>query len=188
MSISTNDFKKGAKVLLDNSPDPFEIIDFSHTRPGKGRAFTTTRLKNMNNGSVTEYNITSGDKLQLADIEQTTLLFSFWDGDAAVFMDEHTFDQTYISLEKIGEHKKWIKDGEKYAVTFFKGQPFGITPPQKMTLKVTETAPGEKGNTAKSATKEAVVETGYRIYVPLFINEGDMIVVNTVTGDYDARA
>ena len=183
--INTNDLKGGVKLLIDGNP--YSVIAAQFVKPGKGPAFVKTTIKNLMNKKSTEKTFKSDIKIDLADVFMTDLEYLYNDGTSAYFMNSSTHEQPEIPMSNLGDAQKWLKDGTSYKVTFFNGEAIEVEPPQKMDLEVTESAPGEKGNTATNATKPATVETGVEIQVPLFIGEGDIVRVNTETGKYEER-
>ncbi|MCF7852754.1 MAG: elongation factor P [Simkaniaceae bacterium] len=184
--IATNEFRAGVKVEMDN--EPYTIIGVEFVKPGKGQAFTRTKLKHLKSGRVIERTFKSGDKLDIADVEERQMRMLYLEHDGVVFMDDQTFDQITIPLTVIGDNKFWLIDEQIYDIVFYKGQVVSITPPTFLELKITETAPGVRGDTASGRVlKPATVETGATIQVPIFIEEGEKIKVDTRTGEYVSR-
>ena len=184
--ISTNEFKSGFKVEVDK--EPYTIVSAEFVKPGKGQAFTRTKLKHLMTGRVIERTFKSGDKVDVADVEERKMRLLYKEQDQAVFMDDATFDQVEIPLSVIGEGEKWLKEDIVYDVVFYRGAPVDISPPTFMELLITETAPGVRGDTASGRVlKPATVETGARVQVPIFVEEGEKIKVDTRTGDYVSR-
>lgn len=184
--ISAGDFRNGITFELDNSV--YQIVEFQHVKPGKGAAFVRTKLKNIITGSVIEKTFRPTEKMPKAHIERKDMQYSYQDGDLFYFMDEETYDQLPLNLEQLGDALKFVKEGMSVKVLSYKGNVFGVEPPNFVELEITDTEPGVKGDTATGATKPAKVETGAQIMVPLFINQGDMVRVDTRTGEYMERA
>jgi elongation factor P len=185
-SISTGDIRVGMKVEVEK--DPYLIISNEFVKPGKGNAFNRIKMKNMKTGRVVEKTYKSGEKLDLADIEETDMRFLYKESDGAVFMDEKTFDQITISDELIGENKQWLMEETVYKAVFYKGEPIELLPPTFMEMKIIETAPGVRGDTASGRVlKPAVTETGAKIQVPIFVEEGEKVKVDTRTCEYVSR-
>ncbi len=185
-SISTNEFKNGAKIEVDK--EPYTIVGCEFVKPGKGQAFTRTKLKHLLSGRVIERTFRSGEKFQLADVEELNMRLLYCETEDAVFMNDNTFDQLNVPLSVIADNKKWLKDDILYELLLYKGTVVDITPPTFMELKITETAPGARGDTASGRVlKPATVETGAEVQVPIFISEGEIIKVDTRTGDYVSR-
>lgn len=184
--ISAGDFRNGVTFELDGSV--VSIVEFQHVKPGKGAAFVRTKLKNVITGSVTERTFNPNDKYPEAFIERKDMQYLYNDGNLYYFMDGETFEQLPISASVLGDNFKFVKDNMQCKVLSYKGSVFGVEPPLFVELKVTETDPGFKGDTATNVTKPAVLETGAQIKVPLFIDEGDMIKIDTRTGEYMERA
>jgi elongation factor P len=185
--LSTNEFGKGAKVLLPNDKDPYAIIDFEHVKPGKGQAFTRVKLKNLKSGRVVEQTFKSGDKLDLADISEVKAKLSYKTEDGVVFMHPHTFDEIVVTTAILGECAQWLMEEVDYSIVLYNDLPIGVEPPTFLELKIVETAPGIRGDTSGRAQKDAVVESGAKIRVNLFIEEGDIVKVDTRTGEYVSR-
>ncbi len=185
-SVNTNDFRGGMKIELDK--EPYTIVSCEFVKPGKGQAFTRTKLKHLTSGRVVERTFKSGDKVDLADVEEKKMRMLYKEQDQAVFMDDHTYDQVEIPLTVIDEDEKWILEDLLYDVVFYKGSPVAITPPTFLELVITQTDPGVRGDTASGRVlKPATVETGAKIQVPIFIEEGEKIKVDTRTGEYVSR-
>ena len=178
--------KKGLKVLFDGNP--YTIVEFQFVKPGKGNAFTRTKFKNLLTGAVIERNIRSGEKLEPADVQERSMQFIFKEGDAFVFMDETSYEQTHIGASVVGDDARFLKDTLVCDVLFFNERPVGVTLPTFVALKVVATEPGAKGDTANNVTKPATLETGAIIQVPLFIKEGETLKIDTRSGDYVERA
>jgi elongation factor P len=186
MVITTPEFRKGLRILVDN--EPFAIVDFQHVKPGKGGAFVRTRLKSLITGNVLERTYRSGDKAEVPDVEEKQMQYLYKEVDRYYFMDTSNYDQIHIDEENLGDAKNYLKEGMVIAVLFYKGNTIGIEVQNFVNLLVTNTEPGMKGDTAQNATKPAVLETGYSIQVPLFVEEGDMVRIDTRTGQYLERA
>ncbi len=184
--ISAGEFRKGITIELDNGV--WNIVDFQHVKPGKGAAFVRTRLKNVMTGSVQERTFNPTDKTARAHIETKEMQYLYSDGELYYFMDVETFEQLPLNHEQVEDAIQFVKENTNVTVRFFKGAPFSVEPPNFVELKVTATEPGARGDTATNVTKPATLETGYQIAVPLFVNEGDMIRVDTRSGEYMERA
>jgi elongation factor P len=185
-SITTNDLRVGMKVEVDK--EPYLIILNEFVKPGKGNAFNRIKMKNLLNGRVVERTYKSGEKLDLADIEESHMRFLYKESDGAVFMDEKTFDQVSISNEILGSNLPWLMEETVFQVVFYKGSVIEVIPPTFMEMVITETAPGVRGDTSGRVLKPATTETGAKIQVPIFIEEGDKIKVDTRTSEYVSRA
>lgn len=184
--ITAGEFRNGVTFELDGQV--FQIVEFQHVKPGKGAAFVRTRLKNVITGATVERTFNPTDKMPKAHIERKDMQYLYNDGDLFYFMDTETYEQLPLSKDTIGDALKFVKENMTVKILSFKGNVFGIEPPTFVELEVTETEPGFKGDTATGATKPATVETGAVVKVPLFINQGDMIRIDTRTGDYLERA
>ena len=184
--ISTNEFKSGIKVEMESQP--YIIVANEFVKPGKGQAFNRVRLKHLLSGRVIERTFKSGDKLDVADVVETEMRMLYKEGSSAIFMDEKTFDQVSIPLESIGDSSQWLLEDLMYAVIFYKGAPVSVSPPTFLELRITETSPGDRGNTASGRVlKPATLETGAQVQVPLFIEEGEKVKIDTRTGEYVSR-
>ena len=183
--ITAGDFRNG--VTFDMDGNVFQIVEFQHVKPGKGAAFVRTKIKNFITGGVTEKTFNPTDKFPTAFIERREMQYLYADGDLFYFMDQETYEQQPISANTLGDALKFVKENEVVKVLSYKGSVFGIEPPFFVELEVTATEPGVKGDTATNVTKPATVETGAEIRVPLFVNEGDIIRIDTRTGEYMAR-
>lgn len=183
--ISAGDFKNGLTVEIEGNV--YQIIEFQHVKPGKGAAFVRTKLKNIKSGGVVEKTFRPTEKFPQARIERKEMQYLYSDGDLYNFMDTETFDQIAISQAQIGDSLKFVKENEMVKILSHNGEVFAIEPPISVELAVTETEPGFKGDTATGGNKPAVVETGAKINVPLFVEIGDIIQIDTRTGEYLKR-
>ncbi|MBI5272553.1 MAG: elongation factor P [Chlamydiia bacterium] len=186
VSVSTNEVRIGMKVEVDK--EPYLIIINEFVKPGKGQAFNRIKMKNMVNGRVVERTYKSGEKLDLADVEEAQMRFLYKESDGAIFMDEKTFDQTTISNELIGDKQPWLMEETVYQVVFYKGAVIELIPPTFLEMVITETAPGVRGDTSGRVLKPATTETGAKIQVPIFVEEGEKVKIDTRTGEYVSRA
>ncbi len=184
--ITAGDFRNGATFELDGQV--FQIVEFQHVKPGKGAAFVRTKLKNVITGATVERTFNPTDKMPKAHIERKDMQYLYNDGDLFYFMDTETYEQLPISKDTIGDTFRFVKENMIVKILSFKGNVFGIEPPTFVELEVTETEPGFKGDTATGATKPATLETGAIVKVPLFINQGDIIRIDTRSGEYLERA
>ncbi|MBQ9990414.1 MAG: elongation factor P [Lachnospiraceae bacterium] len=183
--ISAGDFRNGITIELDNNI--FQIIEFQHVKPGKGAAFVRTKLKNIKSGGVVEKTFRPTEKCPQARIDRKDMQYLYSDGDLYHFMDQETFEQIALNEESIGDALKFVKENDICKVCSHNGSVFAIEPPLFVELEITETEPGFKGDTATGATKPAVVETGATVYVPLFVELGDKIKIDTRSGEYLSR-
>ena len=184
--ISAGDFRNGATFEMDGNV--FSIIEFQHVKPGKGAAFVRTKIRNVITGSVVERTFSPTEKFPTAYIERKDMQYLYQDGDLYYFMDNETYENIPISKDTLSDNFKFVKENTDVKVLSYKGNIFGVEPPFFIELQVTKTDPGFAGNTATNATKPAILETGAEIKVPLFIEEGEMIRVETRTGEYRERA
>ena len=184
--VTAGDFRNGVTFEMDGNV--YSIIEFQHVKPGKGAAFVRTKIRNVISGAVTEKTFNPNDKYPTAFIERKDMEYLYNDGDLYYFMDSETYEQLPISPNVLGDNFRFVKENMVCKVLSYKGNVFGIEPPNFVELQVTETEPGVKGDTATNATKPATLETGAEIKVPIFINEGEMIRVDTRTGEYMERA
>ena len=183
----TTDFRNGFTMLIDN--EIFSISEFQHVKPGKGSAFVRTKLKNVQTGAVLDRTFRSGDKVEQVRVEKREMQFLYVEGDAYIFMDLETFDQMSIARPVVGEtNAGLLKDSENAFVSIALDKAIGVELPNFVTLLVTHTEPGIKGDTATGAVKPATLETGAVVNVPLFVNQGDTLKIDTRTGDYVERA
>ena len=183
--ISAGDFRNG--VTLEIEGNIVQIIEFQHVKPGKGAAFVRTKLKNIISGGVIEKTFRPTEKFPAARIDRKDMQYLFADGDLFNFMDVETYDQIALSADAIGDALKFVKENEICKVCSHNGNVFAVEPPTFVELAITETEPGFKGDTATGATKPAIVETGATVYVPLFVEIGDVIKIDTRTGEYLSR-
>jgi len=185
-TFSTNEFKSGLKVMMDGYP--CTIVENEFVKPGKGQAFNRVKIRNLKTGRVIERTFKSGDTLEGADIIDTEMQYLYCDGEFWHFMAPDTFEQHAAESNAVGEAKKWLKEQDKCTVTLWNGTPLAISPPNFVALKVTETDPGLRGDTSGGGGKPATLETGAVVRVPLFVEIGDLLRVDTRTGEYVARA
>ena len=184
--VVAGDFKNGITFDMDGAV--FQVIEFQHVKPGKGAAFVRTKIKNVVTGSVIERTFSPTDKFENAYIERKDMQYSYNDGDLYYFMDQETFDMLPLNSDKLPDNFKFVKEEMVCKIISYKGNVFGVEPPTFVELAVASTEPGFAGNTATGAMKNAVLETGAEIKVPLFINEGEVLKIDTRTGEYLARA
>ena len=184
--VTAGDFRNGVTFEMDGNV--YSLIEFQHVKPGKGAAFVRTKIRNVISGAVTEKTFNPNDKYPTAFIERKDMEYLYNDGDLYYFMDSETYEQLPISPNVLGDNFRFVKENMVCKVLSYKGNVFGIEPPNFVELQVTETEPGVKGDTATNVTKPATLETGAEIKVPIFINEGEMIRVDTRTGEYMERA
>ncbi len=182
---STTDFRNGLKIEIDNVP--YAITYFQHVKPGKGGAFVRTKLKNLISGGVVERTFRAGEKLGKPDITESSMQYLYSDGEDYHFMNVDTYEQTTISLEQIGDDKAFLKENTVVSILEYNGKVIGMDFPNFVSLNVVETEPGVKGDTATGASKPAKLETGAIVNVPLFINEGDILKIDTRSGEYVER-
>lgn len=183
---STSQFRNGLKIELEG--EPYIIVDFQHVKPGKGGAFVRTRLKSLRTGLVQERTFRSGEKVERPDLDEREMQYLYEADGQWHFMDTKTFEQIFLTADQLGDEKNYLQENLVITVPFYKGQPIGVQVPNFVELTVTETDPGLRGDTASGATKPAKLETGYVVQVPLFINEGDRVRIDTRTGVYIERA
>ena len=184
--IAASDFRKG--VTFEINGEPHVILDFQHVKPGKGAAFVRTKYKNILTGATREEAFKPDDRYPKAHIETKKMQYLYSDGELYYFMDNETFDQIPLHLDQVEEALKYTRENDEVTVKFYKGSAFMVEAAQFVDLLVTETEPGFAGNTAQGATKPATVETGFTLQVPLFINEGEKIQIDTRTGEYMGRS
>lgn len=184
--VSTSDLRAGFKVEVEGQP--YNVISNEFVKPGKGQAFNRIKFKHLITGRVIERTVKSGEKLDVADVAETQMRMLYKEQDGVVFMDETSYEQHKISLDSIADVMDWLKEDLVYDIVFYKGQPVTVEAPTFMELRITETAPGDRGNTASGRVlKPAIVETGAKIQVPIFVEEGEVIKVDTRTGEYVSR-
>jgi elongation factor P len=184
--MDTSDLKKGMKFMYDGQP--WVCVDYQFVKPGKGQAFTRTKMRHLITGSTVEKNIRSNEKITTADAEDRSLHFIYKDGDSFVFMHQQSGDQISVSKEAVGEDADLLVDGLECMITIYEGNPIGVSLPPHVTLQITSTEPGMKGDTASSVTKPATVSTGATVNVPLFIGEGDWVKIDTRSRSYLERS
>jgi elongation factor P len=184
-TLDTTEFRKGLKIEIEGVP--FEIIEFQHVKPGKGSAFVRTRIKNLLNNNVLDRTFKSGDKVGKPDIEEREMQYLYAQGDEYYFMDNRSYEQTFVTAEILGEAKNFLKENISGSILFYNGKALGVSLPNTVDLKVVKCDPGVRGDTVSGAQKPATLETGYVVNVPLFINEGDMLRVDTRNGAYLTR-
>ena len=185
-NVSTNEFRSGLKLIIDG--DPCNIIENEFVKPGKGQAFVRARFRNLKTGRVIERTFKSGESVELADVLEVSLQYIYNDGELFHFMDEETFEQHAATRDAVADAANWLKEEDTCTITLWNGMPIVVTPPNFVTLRITETEPGVRGDTASGATKPATVETGTVIKVPLFVEQGELIRIDTRTGEYVSRA
>ncbi|MDD5955369.1 MAG: elongation factor P [Lachnospiraceae bacterium] len=183
--VTAGDFKNGITIEYDNGV--YQIIEFQHVKPGKGAAFVRTKLKDIKNGGVIETSFRPTEKFPQAHIDRRDMQYLYNDGDLYYFMDTETYDQISLPKEDIGDSLKFVKENEMVKICSHNGDVFAVEPPLFVELEVTDTEPGLKGNTATGATKPATLETGAEVQVPLFVNTGDKLQIDTRTGEYLKR-
>jgi len=182
---STTDFRRGLKIEVDGSP--YIILEFQHVKPGKGGAFVRTKLKNLINGGVIDKNFRAGEKVGKPDLTEKTMQYLYSEGDQYYFMDTENYEQTFLTVEQLGESKNFLQENININVLFYQGNPMGVELPIFVELVVAETAPGVRGDTASGGSKPAKLETGAVVQVPLFVNNGDKLKIDTRTGEYIER-
>ncbi|HUF93543.1 MAG TPA: elongation factor P [Candidatus Limnocylindria bacterium] len=182
--VSTAEFKKGLRIMFDGQP--YAIVDFQHVKPGKGGAFVRTKLKHMRLGKVIDNTFRSGEKVDLVDFDDKTMQFLYKDGRYN-FMDTKTYEQVSLSAEEVGDARDYLKENIEVQVLYIDGSPVTVELPNFVEIAIARTDPGVRGDTAQGGTKPATLETGAVINVPLFLNEGDVVKVDTRTGDYLGR-
>ncbi len=185
-TYSTNEFRSGLKLMLDG--DPCSIIENEFVKPGKGQAFNRVKIRNLKTGRVLEKTFKSGESVEAADVIDTDMQYLYNDGDAWYFMDPDTYEQVGADENAVADAIKWLKEQDICSVTLWNGNPIAVTPPNHVILKISETDPGLRGDTSGGGGKPATCETGAVVRVPLFIEEGEMIKVDTRTGEYVSRA
>ena len=186
MNININDIKNGMTIIMDGNLS--QIIEFQHVKPGKGPAFVRIKLKNLRTGAIVEDTYNTNLKVEKAHIDKMPMQYLYQDGNRYVFMNSQTYDQIEIPEEKLENEKKFLKEGMEITIDFYEGEIIGITLPEKIEFEVIETEPAVKGNTTNNAMKDATIETGFTVKVPLFINQGEKIIISTKDGKYSSRA
>ena len=184
--INVNDIKNGMTILFEDNI--YTVLEFSHVKPGKGAAFVQVKLKNLRTGSIVEKRFNSGVKLEKAMVEKKNMQFLYANGDVYNFMNMETYEQIELDKNQIGEDVNFLKEDLMVDITFFQGELLGLILPEKVEVKVAQTEPAVKGNTTNNAMKDAILETGLKVKVPLFVEEGEMIIVSTKDGKYVSRA
>lgn len=184
--INVNDFKTGMTIKVEGNI--YTIIEFQHVKPGKGAAFVRTKLKNLRTGSTIEYTFNSSTKCETARIERKPMQYLYSTGDEYTFMNMQDYSQVEINASTIGDDVKYLKENLELDITFYEGEILGLSFPDKIEMEVTATEPAVKGNTSQSAMKDATLETGYSIRVPLFIEQGEKVIISTKDGKYVSRA
>lgn len=184
-SYSTNEFRSGLKVMLDG--DPCAIIENEFVKPGKGQAFNRVKLRNLRSGKVWERTFKSGESIEAADVMDTNMQYLYTDGEFWHFMDPSTFEQKAADANAVADAINWLKEEDVCVVTLWNGEPLSVTPPNFVELEIVETDPGVKGDTAQGGTKPAHLTTGAIVKVPLFIQQGEVIKIDTRTGEYVSR-
>ncbi|WP_139489339.1 elongation factor P [Brevibacillus dissolubilis] len=184
--ISVNDFRTGLTIEVDGNI--FTVLEFQHVKPGKGAAFVRSKLRNLRNGNVTEMTFRGGEKVNPARIETSTMQYLYATGDDYTFMNTETYEQLTFTYDQIKHELNFLKENMNVQIMQYNGETIGIQLPNSVELTVTETEPGIKGDTATGATKKATLETGFIVNVPLFVNEGDKLIIDTRTQAYVSRA
>lgn len=184
-NYSTNEFRSGLKIMLDN--DPCSIIENEFVKPGKGQAFNRVKIRNLKTGRVLERTFKSGESVEAADVLETEMEYSYTDGDTWTFMDSETYEQVSADETAVGDTLKWLVEQESYTVTLWNGNPIALSAPNHVVLTVTETDPGVRGDTSGGGGKPATCNTGAVVRVPLFIDQGEKIKVDTRTCEYVGR-
>lgn len=183
--INVNDFKTGVTISYDGNI--YQVLEFQHVKPGKGAAIVKAKLKNLRTGSIAEYSFNAGIKIPTAHINKQLMQYLYSTGSTYSFMNMETYEQVELDESQIGSQSKFLKEGLQVYITFFENEMLGLELPEKIDYKITSTEPAIKGNTATNATKDAIVETGLLVRVPLFIDEGEEIIVSTKDGKYVSR-
>lgn len=184
--ITSTDFRTGLTIEIDNGV--WQVVEFQHVKPGKGAAFVRTKIKNIETGAVVERTFNPNEKMPAARLDTARMAYLYESDGMYTFMDNETYEQMELGREQLGDALRYLKENMEVAIQSFKGRVIGISLPNSVDLAVTECEPGIKGNTATGATKMAKLETGYEVRVPLFINEGDVLRIDTRTGNYIERA
>lgn len=181
----TSEFRKGLKIEFNG--EPYVIVDFQHIKPGKGNAFVRTRIKNLITGNVIDHNFRAGEKVEEPDLEQKEVQYLYHEGEDYYFMDLKTYEQIMVPKEHLGDAPDYMMEHSQVSILYYQGKPIGVELPNFVELKVVETEPGIRGDTVSGATKNATLETGKVIKVPLFIQTGDVLKIDTRTGEYVER-
>lgn len=184
--INVNDIKNGLTIKIDNNL--YQVVEFQHVKPGKGSAFVRTKLKNLRTGATVETTYNTNVKLETARIEKQTMQFLYSQGDEYCFMNMQTYDQVELKKQQLGEDYKFLKENLEVIISFYEGEVLGIILPDKIEYTITKSEPGVKGNTTSTAMKDAELENGMVVKVPMFINEGEKILVSSADGKYVSRA
>lgn len=185
--VSTNDLKQGMKLEIEGQP--YAVVSLQFVKPGKGQAFTRTKIKNLLTGRVIEKNYRSGEKLDLADIEELEMRMLYQDAENVVFMNDQTYDQIQVPLSQVGDVTQWLMEDKIYSIIFYNKEPINIDPPIFMDLEIVETDPGVRGDTASGRVmKPAVTESGAKVQIPIFIEQGERVKIDTRTGEYVSRS
>ena len=184
--INVNDIKNGLTIKIDNNL--YQVVEFQHVKPGKGSAFVRTKLKNLRTGATVETTYNTNVKLETARIEKQTMQFLYSQGDEYCFMNMQTYDQVELKKQQLGEDYKFLKENLEVIISFYEGEVLGMILPDKIEYTITKSEPGVKGNTTSTAMKDAELENGMVVKVPMFINEGEKILVSSADGNYVSRA
>lgn len=184
-SFATNEFRSGLKIMLDG--DPYNIVENEFVKPGKGQAFNRVKVRNLKTGRVVDKTFKSGETVEAADVMEIEMQYLYSDGENWHFMDPSSYEQYEASEMAVGEAKQWLKEQDTCTVVLWNDAPLSIVPPNFVELAITETDPGVRGDTASGGTKPATLETGAVVKVPLFIEEGEVLRIDTRTGDYVSR-
>lgn len=184
-TILSNDARPGTYIETDNNV--FQVVEYTHVKPGKGGAFIRLKLRNLKAGTVVERTFNSGEKVTVPEVEEKRMQYLYKQGNDFVFMDQETYEQIPMSPETLGDAVKWLKEDMVVQMLFYRSEALGVTLPTKVELKIVSTVPGVRGNTVTNVTKEAILETGAKIQVPLFVNEGELVRIDTRTGEYLER-
>jgi elongation factor P len=183
--IDTSEFRKGLKIEIDG--EPFEIVEFQHVKPGKGSAFVRTSIRSLLSGRVLQPTFKSGDKVGRPDIEEKEMQFLYKQGEDYYFMDNRNYEQTFLNDKVLGDQRYFLKENVNASILFYNGKALGVSLPNAVDLRVVKCDPGARGDTVSGAMKPAVLETGFQVQVPLFINEGDVLKIDTRDGKYLTR-
>lgn len=184
--ISVNDFRTGLTIIVDGQL--YRVMDFQHVKPGKGAAFVRSKLRNLRNGNVQEKTFRAGEKVEKAQIDNRKMQYLYAQGDEHVFMDMESYDQTELASSAIEYELKFLKENMEVHIQSYQGEMLGVELPNTVELEVTETEPGIKGDTASGGSKPATLQTGLTVQVPFFVNQGDVLIINTTDSSYVSRA